>query len=147
MQTFNTEYLVHYPTRDLRRRLGLLIKQGVTIFTHLNDLNTENIPCDLNPGNMQSRHAPWEPHTNFYSALANYKHRSFWSRHLQFLSISAMTDCTRLANVVLMQPCKFSTNTAYSDLRIKVCPSKLSFVLYGMSLHNCKQLVRLAMHM
>ena len=38
-------HLVHYSTRDLYRRLGLL-KQEVTIFfTHLNDLNTEKIPA------------------------------------------------------------------------------------------------------
>ena len=74
---FNTSaHLVHYPTRDLRRRLGLL-QQGVSMFTHLNDLNTEKSQSssdlnteksqsssDLNPGNMQSRHAPWDPHTN-----------------------------------------------------------------------------------
>ena len=36
---------VHYPTRDLLRRLGLL-KQGVTIFAirQINDLNTEKNP-------------------------------------------------------------------------------------------------------
>ena len=35
-------FLVHNPTRDLQRRLGLL-KQGVTTYLHchLNDLNTE----------------------------------------------------------------------------------------------------------
>ena len=63
---FNTSaHLVHYPTRDLCRRLGLL-QQGITMFTHLNDLKTEKSQpsSDLNPGNMQSRYAPWEPHTN-----------------------------------------------------------------------------------
>ena len=56
-------HLVHYITRDLHRRLGML-KQGVTIFTHLSDLNTEAQCGNLNPGNMQSRHTPQEPHTN-----------------------------------------------------------------------------------
>ena len=51
--THNTHFfIVHYLTKDLQRRLGLL-KQGVTIFTmYLNDLNAEKIPaqrCDLNP--------------------------------------------------------------------------------------------------
>ena len=38
-------FMVHYLTRDLRRRLGLL-KQGVTHYLHyhLNDLNTEKNP-------------------------------------------------------------------------------------------------------
>ena len=49
----NDTYPVHYPTRDLLRRLGLL-KQGFTNFT---------IPAvTLTPGNMQSRYVPWEPH-------------------------------------------------------------------------------------
>ena len=60
-------YPVHYPTRDLLRRLGLL-KQGVTIFIITqNDFNTEKNPSPAvtsTPGNMQSRHAPWEPNTS-----------------------------------------------------------------------------------
>ena len=39
-------FLVHYPTKDLQGKLGLL-RQGVTIFTsyQLNDLNAEKIPA------------------------------------------------------------------------------------------------------
>ena len=44
MPTNNTDnnFPLHYPTRDLLRRLGLL--KGITIFTivHVNDLNAEN---------------------------------------------------------------------------------------------------------
>ena len=58
-----TYFMVHYPTRDLQRRLGLS-KQGVTIFTiTINDSNTEKFPAS-GSGNMQSQHVPWEPHTN-----------------------------------------------------------------------------------
>ena len=37
-------FILHYPTRDLHRRLGLL-KYGVTIFTinHISKLNTEQV--------------------------------------------------------------------------------------------------------
>ena len=62
-----THFIVHYPTSDLRGRLGLL-RQGGTIFTiTLNDSNTEknlSPAVTRTPGNMQSRRAPWEPHTN-----------------------------------------------------------------------------------
>ena len=60
-------FIVHYPTRDLQGRLGLL-RQGVTIFTiTINNLNAEKNPSPAmtwTPGNMQARHASWEPHTN-----------------------------------------------------------------------------------
>ena len=65
----NVYFIAQYPTRDLRRRLGLL-KQGVTIFTiTINDLNTEKSPSPAvtwTPCRQHAvyRHAPWEPHTN-----------------------------------------------------------------------------------
>ena len=58
--------LFHYPTRDPQERQSL-IQQGVTIFiSQLNDLNAEKIQPSgyLNPGHVQFRYTPQEPHTN-----------------------------------------------------------------------------------
>ena len=47
-----------------------LIEQGVTIFTIFSLLNDLNVEKNLSPvvtwtpSNVQSRHTPWEPHTN-----------------------------------------------------------------------------------
>ena len=66
--TYLHTFLLHYPTRVLLRRLGLL-KHGVTIFTITspNELNIEKIPSPAVTwvsNNMQSRHAPLEKRTN-----------------------------------------------------------------------------------
>ena len=73
LKIISFHFIVHHSTRNLlqrgQRRLGLL-KQGVSahdLHYYLHDLNAEKHPSPTvtwTPGNMLSRHAPREPHTN-----------------------------------------------------------------------------------
>ena len=88
----------HYPTRDLQRKPGLMEHAGNHyLYNHLNDLNAKKFQPsgDLNPGNVQYRHMPQEPHFNwdeipFFTVSGPLKHRyqmRVMIDELQFVSL------------------------------------------------------------